>query len=158
MPLGKLAKVDPVGKVLGDRCSMVTIGPRAYNRMYSKIRNVNKMLAWGHARAIENLLEKEPDCPRALSDKFGPTHQIERALMDNGRKIKLDQRTNKSSHGSGFSLVGLTTKNSRLTSLTKKVKNFKVYRFSGRTGLHQRSFDFSRSPGCLLFGGSLAFY
>ncbi|WP_372806811.1 ribonuclease HIII [Pontiella sp.] len=82
-----------IRKLLGDRCAMVTIGPRAYNRMYAKIRNVNKMLAWGHARAIENLLEKVPDCPRALSDKFGPTHQIERALFDKGKKIKLDQRT-----------------------------------------------------------------
>ncbi len=82
-----------IRKILGDRCAMVTIGPRSYNRMYAKIRNVNKMLAWGHARAIENLLEKVPDCPRALSDKFGPTHQIERALMDKGNKIKLDQRT-----------------------------------------------------------------
>lgn len=82
-----------IRKLLGDRCAMVTIGPRSYNRMYAKIRNVNKMLAWGHARAIENLLEKVPDCPRALSDKFGPTHQIERALMDKGKKIRLDQRT-----------------------------------------------------------------
>jgi ribonuclease HIII len=82
-----------IRKLLGDRCAMVTIGPRSYNRMYSKIRNVNKMLAWGHARAIENLLEKVPDCPRALSDKFGPTHQIERALMDKGKKIRLDQKT-----------------------------------------------------------------
>ncbi|MBN2684169.1 MAG: ribonuclease HIII [Pontiellaceae bacterium] len=82
-----------IRKLLGDRCAMVTIGPRAYNRMYTKIRNVNKMLAWGHARAIENLLDKVPNCPRALSDKFGPTHQIERALMDKGKKIQLDQRT-----------------------------------------------------------------
>lgn len=82
-----------IRKLLGDRCAMVTIGPRAYNRMYLKIRNVNKMLAWGHARAIEDLLVKVPNCPRALSDKFGPTHQIERALMDKGKKIKLDQRT-----------------------------------------------------------------
>ena len=82
-----------IRKILGDRCAMVTIGNRSYNRMYSKIRNVNKMLAWGHARAIENLLEKVPGCPRALSDKFGPTHQIERALMNKGKKIKLDQRT-----------------------------------------------------------------
>lgn len=82
-----------IRKVLGDRCAMVTIGPRSYNRMYAKIGNVNKMLAWGHARAIEDLLEKVPDCPRALSDKFGPTHQIERALMEKGKRIRLDQRT-----------------------------------------------------------------
>ncbi len=82
-----------IRKILGDRCALVTIGPRAYNRMYAKIANVNKMLAWGHARAIENLLEKVPSCPRALSDKFGPTHQIERALMEKGKQIRLDQRT-----------------------------------------------------------------
>jgi len=82
-----------IRKLLGNRCAMVTIGPRSYNRMYAKIRNVNRMLAWGHARAIEDLLEKVPECPRALSDKFGPTHQIERALMDKGKKIRLDQRT-----------------------------------------------------------------
>lgn len=82
-----------IRKLLGDRCAMVTIGPRSYNRMYSKIRNVNKLLAWGHARAIEDLLGKVPDCPRALSDKFGPTHQIEQALMEKGKKIQLDQRT-----------------------------------------------------------------
>ncbi len=82
-----------IRNLLGDRCAMVTIGPRSYNRMYTKIQNVNKMLAWGHARAIENLLEKVPDCPRALSDKFGPTHQIERALFEKGKKIQLDQRT-----------------------------------------------------------------
>ena len=82
-----------IKKILGDRCAMVTIGPRSYNRMYAKIGNVNKMLAWGHARAIEDLLGKVPDCPRALSDKFGPTHQIERALMAKGKKIQLDQRT-----------------------------------------------------------------
>ncbi|MDF7808527.1 ribonuclease HIII [Pontiellaceae bacterium B12219] len=88
-----LTMARDIRKLLGNRCAMVTIGPRSYNRMYSKIRNVNKMLAWGHARAIENLLEKVPDCPRALSDKFGPTHQIEQALFDKAKKIKLDQRT-----------------------------------------------------------------
>jgi ribonuclease HIII len=82
-----------IRKLLGDRCAMVRIGPESYNRMYKKIRNVNKILAWGHARAIENLLEKVPDCPRALSDKFGPTRQIENALMKKGQKIRLDQRT-----------------------------------------------------------------
>ncbi|MBN2786558.1 MAG: ribonuclease HIII [Pontiellaceae bacterium] len=87
-----LSMARDIRKLLGDRCALVTIGPRSYNRMYSKIRNVNKMLAWGHARAIENLLEKVPDCPRALSDKFGPTHQIERALLEKGKKIRLDQR------------------------------------------------------------------
>jgi ribonuclease HIII len=81
-----------IQKILGGRFSVVTIGPAAYNRMYSKIRNVNRILAWAHARAIENLLEKTPSCPRALSDQFGAKELIERALMQKGRKIELVQR------------------------------------------------------------------
>ncbi len=77
---------------LGQRFAIVTIGPRAYNRLYASMKNVNAMLAWGHARAIENLLEKVPDCPRAVADQFGPKRQIEQALMKNGRSIELHQR------------------------------------------------------------------
>ncbi len=86
------AMARDIRKMLGDRYAIVAIGPAAYNRLYAKMRNVNNMLAWGHARAIENLLEKVPDCPRAVSDQFGPKRQIEQALMKNGRSIELVQR------------------------------------------------------------------
>jgi ribonuclease HIII len=82
-----------IRRELEGKYTLVTLGPAAYNRMYASMKNVNRVLAWGHARAIENLLEKVPDCPRALSDKFGPTHRIETALMTNGKKIQMDQRT-----------------------------------------------------------------
>ncbi len=81
-----------IRKLLRNRCAVITVGPKAYNRMYSKVGNLNRMLAWSHARAIENLLDNVPDCPRALSDKFGPSRQIEHALMKKGRGIKLEQR------------------------------------------------------------------
>jgi ribonuclease HIII len=83
---------DAIIKVLGKRFTLVTIGPRAYNRLYSKMGNVNRILAWGHARAIENLLEAVPDCPRAIADQFGPKREIERALMNKGQSIALVQR------------------------------------------------------------------
>jgi ribonuclease HIII len=51
---------------------------------------LNKLLAWGHARAIENILEKET-CEYALSDKFGDESLIQSALMKNGRSIRLEQ-------------------------------------------------------------------
>lgn len=88
-----LVLAKEIRKVLNDEFALITIGPKAYNRMYKKIGNVNKILAWGHARAIENLLDKVPACPRALSDKFGPSSRIENALMEKGAKIKLEQRT-----------------------------------------------------------------
>ena len=79
-------------RMLGRRFSVVKIGPQAYNRLYSRMRNVNLILAWAHARAIENLLDAVPGCPRAVSDQFGNESQVRRALMQKGRDIALVQR------------------------------------------------------------------
>jgi ribonuclease HIII len=56
------------------------------------MRNVNSILAWAHARVIENMLQVLPDCPRAISDQFGSKEQVKRALMQKGQKIELVQR------------------------------------------------------------------
>lgn len=76
----------------GGRFGFVSIGNAAYNRLYASMHSVNLILAWGHARCIEDLLAKVPSCPRAISDQFGPTQQIENALMKKGRSIQLVQR------------------------------------------------------------------
>jgi ribonuclease HIII len=75
-----------------NRYKIVAIGPEAYNRLYAKMRNVNTMLGWAHARCIENMLDTMPDCPRAVADQFGSKHVIERSLMKKGRKVELEQR------------------------------------------------------------------
>jgi ribonuclease HIII len=72
--------------------SIIVIGPQRYNELYAKIRNLNRLLAWGHAKALETLLEKV-SCTRAISDQFGDEHFILRALQEKGRKIHLEQRT-----------------------------------------------------------------
>ena len=64
----------------------VVIGNEAYNRLYTKMRSVNTLLAWGHARVIENLLGKRyqmnPPPVKAISDQFAASKSvIERALM-----------------------------------------------------------------------------
>jgi ribonuclease HIII len=71
--------------------AVVAMGPEAYNRLHTKFGNVNRLLAWGHARTLENLLEKVPDCPRAISDQFGAKELVQRALLEKGRKLKLEQ-------------------------------------------------------------------
>jgi ribonuclease HIII len=71
--------------------SVVTINPNKYNELYKKFNNLNKMLAWGHARAIENILEKTP-CPNAISDKFGNEQLIKNALLQSGKSINLIQQ------------------------------------------------------------------
>jgi len=84
---------DEIRKTHGIALSVVLIGPEKYNSLYQKFANLNDLLAWGHARVIENLLEQRPNCARSLSDKFANERVIERALLKRGRKIKIDQRT-----------------------------------------------------------------
>lgn len=73
--------------------NVVMIGPERYNQLYQKFGNLNRLLAWGHARVIENLLDARPDCPRALSDQFGNPRLIKSALLQKGQNIELEQRT-----------------------------------------------------------------
>jgi ribonuclease HIII len=84
---------DQVRSILRGQFDIIAIGPQAYNRLYGKIGNVNRLLAWGHAQVLENLLEKVPTCPRAISDQFGRKETVIRALKERGRGIKLEQRT-----------------------------------------------------------------
>lgn len=70
--------------------SIIAISNSKYNELYNSMKNLNRLLAWGHARAIENVLEKQ-HCEYALSDKFGDESLIKSALMKNGRSIRLEQ-------------------------------------------------------------------
>ncbi|WP_315112547.1 ribonuclease HIII [Clostridium intestinale] len=70
---------------------VVVIGNQKYNELYDKVGNLNKLLAWGHARVIENIL-KETECEIVLSDQFGNPELIKNALLSKGKKIHLEQR------------------------------------------------------------------
>ena len=69
---------------------VVVIGPKRYNELYQEFRNLNKLLAWAHARALENLLGKV-DCRRAMTDQFGDVRFVQNALQEKGRQIELIQ-------------------------------------------------------------------
>lgn len=76
-----------------DGYSVVKLGPAAYNRLYAKMRNINRMLAWAHGTAIEELLTKRSGCPRVVVDQFAPTEAtILRALKPLGKKAEVVQR------------------------------------------------------------------
>jgi ribonuclease HIII len=86
-----------IRKTPGCVVNTVVIGNEAYNRLYTKMRSVNAMLAWGHARVIENLMglryQMNPPPVRAISDQFASSKSvIEKALMSAGREIELVQR------------------------------------------------------------------
>jgi len=74
----------------GYKHSVIAIGPEKYNELYDKLRNLNRLLAWGHARVIENILEVV-DCVLAVTDQFGDKAWVLNALMKKGRTIELVQ-------------------------------------------------------------------
>lgn len=75
--------------------SIVEIGPAKYNQLYDKFKqngkNLNHLLAWGHATVIENLLGNVPDCMQAIADQFGSEHYILSQLKAKGKGITLHQ-------------------------------------------------------------------
>jgi ribonuclease HIII len=86
-----------IRKTPGCVTTVVTIGNEAYNRLYAKMHSVNTMLAWGHARVIENLMGQRhrmnPPPVRAISDQFAANKEtVAKALMTLGREIELVQK------------------------------------------------------------------
>ncbi len=94
-------KISDLAKLIRDTAGCVTtvvpIGNEAYNRLHAKMGSVNAVLAWGHARVIENLMGQRhrmnPPPIRAISDQFASTKSVvEKALMSMGRELELVQR------------------------------------------------------------------
>jgi ribonuclease HIII len=95
------AKIRDLAELIRDTpgcvTSVVPIGNDAYNRLYLKMRSVNTLLAWGHARVIENLMGQRhrmiPPPVRAISDQFATNKEtVAKALMTLGREVELVQR------------------------------------------------------------------
>lgn len=86
-----------IRKTEGCVSAVVPIGNEAYNRLYVKMKSVNTILAWGHARVIENLMlqqhRMDPPPEKAISDQFASSKStVAKALMKEGRNITLVQR------------------------------------------------------------------
>ena len=47
----------------GCTSDVVSIGPESYNRMHASFGNLNRLLAWGHARVIEKPRRRPPGLP-----------------------------------------------------------------------------------------------
>src|SRR2546421_4778209 len=86
------ALADTIRKTSQALVETVLIGPAKYNERYEKFSNLNRLLGWGHARVIENLLERKPDCARSLSDQFADARVIKESLLRRARHIVIEQR------------------------------------------------------------------
>jgi len=85
-------KASQIRSILGPKCyRIVPVPPVKYNVLIRKMRNVNRLLGWAHARAIEDLLAGDEGCDLAVADQFGDPAYIRDSLMARGRRIELRQ-------------------------------------------------------------------
>ena len=87
-------KITELAPFIKENCShsLVVMHNHSYNEVYEKFQNLNHILAWGHAKVLENTLE-QVECQYALSDQFGDPSLVKNALMVKGKQVTLFQRT-----------------------------------------------------------------
>src|SRR3989344_4532247 len=73
------------------RHDVVKISPEKYNQLYKKFKNLNKMLAWAHARVMENIVEKY-EVDHIVVDKFADESVLKSMLFDKSKKKELIQK------------------------------------------------------------------
>jgi len=121
---------EKIRKTPGCVTTVVQIGNEAYNRLYMKMKSVNAMLAWGHARVIENLLGQRhrmnPAPVKAISDQFAASESvIEKALMAQGRELRLVQR-HKAEEDIAVAAASILARDEFVKGLAKLEKQFEV--------------------------------
>jgi len=70
---------------------VIAVLPRRYNELWREFGNLNRLLAWGHARAIENVAGRAPEAAAAVADQFGDEALVRNALFSRGRALALVQ-------------------------------------------------------------------
>ena len=85
---------EKIRKLCAGKFEIIEISPERYNRLYEQMKtegkSLNTLLAWGHARAIEELLNRV-DCTVAIADQFADERFIRGKLQKKGRTIRLVQ-------------------------------------------------------------------
>jgi ribonuclease HIII len=81
-------------RLLDGRYAITAIGPKRYNQLYGEMRaegkNLNTLLAWGHARSLEDLLGKGVKPQFAVVDQFADARYIEQKILADTRQSGLE--------------------------------------------------------------------
>jgi len=121
---------EKIRKTSGCVVNTVTIGNEAYNRLYAKMKSVNAILAWGHARVIENLMvlrhQMNPAPVKAISDQFASSKEVvAKALMSLGREIELVQK-HRAEEDLAVAAASILARDGFVKGLVKLEKQFNV--------------------------------
>lgn len=87
------ANIIKIGKKIraGFTHHIIKINPKKYNELYPQFKNLNSLLAWGHATTIEQLVQKTA-CRTVIIDQFANEHVVLTALRRKKLEVHLTQR------------------------------------------------------------------
>jgi len=71
--------------------TVIRLFPQKYNELHGKFKNLNRLLGWAHAAALEDVIRKT-DCKEALLDQFADKHVMENALKQKKIEVNLKQK------------------------------------------------------------------
>lgn len=111
------------------RYEEVEIPPERYNMLYEQFqrekKNLNHLLAWGHARALESLLSRHTS-EHAVADQFGDEKYIKSRLMEKGKTVQLVQ-TPKAERYTAVAAASILARDRFLLRLQQIGKQFSVF-------------------------------
>ncbi len=87
------ATIKKIAKEIKKTClfHVVKINPLKYNQIYVQFKNLNRLLAWGHATTIEQLVEQS-GCKNVIVDQFADESVVELALKRKNIDVNLTQQ------------------------------------------------------------------
>ena len=137
---------EGIRSLIGEqKYDVIYVKPEKYNELYSKMRNLNKLLAWGHARVLENLLERN-ECNLAVCDQFGDESFIKNALMEKGRTITLIQ-TPKGERDVAVAAASILARDTFVAKLGELSHRYGLTLPKGASGVVDVGRDFVRANG-----------
>ena len=83
-----------IKRICYSKYAIIEVSPDKYNDLYEQFqrekKNLNTLLAWSHAKAIEEILTKN-ECNKAIADQFADEKFILGKLQEKGKEINLIQ-------------------------------------------------------------------
>jgi ribonuclease HIII len=126
-----------IREICKGRYEEIEILPERYNELYAQFKkegkNLNHLLAWGHARAIESLLNKY-SCSHAVADQFGDEKYILSKLMEKGKGIRLVQ-TPKGERFTAVAAASILARDRFLSRMDKLSSDYEILLPKGASDL-----------------------
>ena len=118
--------IKKIAKLIKGHCAYecIILFPEKYNELYDRFKNLNSLLAWGHATAIEKLHEKT-GCTKANIDQFASKHVVENALARKKLELNLTQ-SHKGESDPVIAAASILARDSFVTGIEKLSDEYKM--------------------------------